>query len=65
MQETWKESLRQKFKDSRRPLTSNEEVLALKKKYGRAVIKRPADASEVLRQKRTKAIITMIYALVV
>ena len=34
MQGTWMESLRQKFRDVRRPMVNNEKVKAMKRKYG-------------------------------
>lgn len=57
---TWMESLKQKFKDSRRPLTDEESLQATKEKYGRkGVLKRRiVDADDQLtetpRSKRCK-----------
>ena len=58
IKETWKESLKQKFKDYRRPLTSDADVVALKLKYGRKTRKNllEQDFDEVPRHKRANIV---------
>lgn len=58
LQSTWLESLKQKFKDARRPLTSDATVQLMKEKHGRKGVKRPRDdeveVTECPRYKRSK-----------
>jgi len=60
------ESLKQKFKDSRRPFTSNEAVIASKSKYGRKRVVRHReldDIDEIPRCKRTAVSFDLLFML--
>jgi hypothetical protein len=56
VKETWKESLKQKFKNSHRPMINDAEVMMFKSKFGRKTPKRTIAMDEAPRCKTGKVI---------